>query len=168
MYAAHQAQSGLSVFLAYCICILLGIDHKASVPHQISTMATATTTTTKAVPSKTTLIATKEGQSSTTPPETKRGMVAEGCEASQQWHKDLVENGFAIVKGAIPRERADRYAEEMYEWLESLYACWHLMLRDRSTNAQKVTWVLTGRTLRQSTRTTCPPSPRRECVSTMQ
>ncbi|EKG16767.1 hypothetical protein MPH_05970 [Macrophomina phaseolina MS6] len=31
---------------------------------------------------------------------------------------DLSRDGFAIIKGAIPRERADKYADEMYSWLE--------------------------------------------------
>ncbi|KAL4976871.1 hypothetical protein BDW66DRAFT_150629 [Aspergillus desertorum] len=31
---------------------------------------------------------------------------------------DLARDGFAIVKGAIPRERALKYADEMHSWLE--------------------------------------------------
>lgn len=34
---------------------------------------------------------------------------------------DLIRDGFAVVKGAIPRERADGYAAEMYSFLEDLY-----------------------------------------------
>ena len=33
---------------------------------------------------------------------------------------DLQRDGFAIIKGAVPRERADKYADEMYQWLEDL------------------------------------------------
>lgn len=33
---------------------------------------------------------------------------------------DLQRDGFAIVKGAVPRERADTYAEQMFQWLEDL------------------------------------------------
>lgn len=33
---------------------------------------------------------------------------------------DLARDGFAIVKGAIPREQALKYADEMYSWLENL------------------------------------------------
>jgi hypothetical protein len=33
---------------------------------------------------------------------------------------DLVRDGYAVVKGAIPRERALKYVEEMYDWLEGL------------------------------------------------
>ena len=32
----------------------------------------------------------------------------------------LVRDGFAVVKGAIPRERADAYADQMYTWMEEL------------------------------------------------
>jgi hypothetical protein len=33
---------------------------------------------------------------------------------------DLIRDGFAVIKGAIPRERADGYADEMYKFLEDL------------------------------------------------
>jgi hypothetical protein len=33
---------------------------------------------------------------------------------------ELTRDGFAIVKGAIPKERALKYADEMYSWLEGL------------------------------------------------
>lgn len=36
------------------------------------------------------------------------------------WRDDLIRDGYAIVKGAIPRERADKYAGSMYSWLEGL------------------------------------------------
>jgi hypothetical protein len=36
------------------------------------------------------------------------------------WHRDLIRDGFAVVKGAVPRERADAYANEMFSWLEGL------------------------------------------------
>jgi hypothetical protein len=32
----------------------------------------------------------------------------------------LARDGFAVVKGAIPREKALQYADEMYSWLENL------------------------------------------------
>jgi hypothetical protein len=32
---------------------------------------------------------------------------------------DLLRDGFCVVKGAIPRERADQYAEEMYKYVET-------------------------------------------------
>lgn len=33
---------------------------------------------------------------------------------------DLQRDGFAVVKGAVPRERADQYADQMFKWLEDL------------------------------------------------
>ena len=33
---------------------------------------------------------------------------------------DLQRDGFAIVKGAVPREKADKYADQIYQWLEDL------------------------------------------------
>lgn len=37
------------------------------------------------------------------------------------WRDDLVRDGYAVIKQAIPRERADKYADKMYSWLEGLY-----------------------------------------------
>jgi hypothetical protein len=39
---------------------------------------------------------------------------------------DLIRDGFAVVKGAIPRERADTYADKMFTWLEDLYVSRYL------------------------------------------
>lgn len=36
------------------------------------------------------------------------------------WQDDLIRDGYAVIRGAIPRERADHYVNEMHEWLESL------------------------------------------------
>lgn len=36
------------------------------------------------------------------------------------WRDDLTRDGYAVIKGAIPRERADKYADKMYSWLEGL------------------------------------------------
>lgn len=36
------------------------------------------------------------------------------------WRDDLIKNGYAVIKGAIPRERADKYADAMFSWLEGL------------------------------------------------
>jgi len=33
---------------------------------------------------------------------------------------DLVRDGYAVVKGAVPRERALKYVDAMYDWLEGL------------------------------------------------
>jgi hypothetical protein len=37
------------------------------------------------------------------------------------WRDDLVRDGYAIIKGAIPKERALNYADRMYALAESLY-----------------------------------------------
>ncbi|KAH7074452.1 hypothetical protein BKA63DRAFT_595940 [Paraphoma chrysanthemicola] len=34
------------------------------------------------------------------------------------WRDDLAKDGYAVIKGAIPKERADKYADQMYSWLE--------------------------------------------------
>ena len=36
------------------------------------------------------------------------------------WRDDLARDGYAVIKGAIPRERADQYADKMFSWLEGL------------------------------------------------
>jgi hypothetical protein len=36
------------------------------------------------------------------------------------WRDDLARDGFAVVKGAIPKEKALGYADQMYSWLEGL------------------------------------------------
>lgn len=33
---------------------------------------------------------------------------------------DLIRDGFAVIKGAIPRDRADNYADQLYRFLEEL------------------------------------------------
>ncbi|TLD14964.1 hypothetical protein PspLS_10836 [Pyricularia sp. CBS 133598] len=35
------------------------------------------------------------------------------------WRDDLLRDGYVVVKGAVPRERAEKYAQEMYSWLEN-------------------------------------------------
>lgn len=34
------------------------------------------------------------------------------------WLEDLETSGFAVVKNAVPKDRAARYVESMYGWLE--------------------------------------------------
>jgi hypothetical protein len=41
-------------------------------------------------------------------------------ESFGDFRDDLLRDGFAVVKGAVPRERADNYAEDMFQWLEDL------------------------------------------------
>ena len=33
---------------------------------------------------------------------------------------DLLQNGYAVIKGAVPKDRALKYADQIYEWLEGL------------------------------------------------
>jgi hypothetical protein len=48
-------------------------------------------------------------------------MKVDGTDAKYgDWRDDLARDGYAVIKGAIPRERADRYADKMYSWLEGL------------------------------------------------
>ncbi|EMD67092.1 hypothetical protein GGP41_007027 [Bipolaris sorokiniana] len=35
------------------------------------------------------------------------------------WRDDIIRDGYVVVKGAIPRDRADGYADEMMSWLEN-------------------------------------------------
>jgi hypothetical protein len=39
---------------------------------------------------------------------------------SNDWRADLAKNGYAVVKGAVPKERAEQYANRMHDWLEGL------------------------------------------------
>lgn len=36
------------------------------------------------------------------------------------WRDNLIRDGYAVVKGAVPRERALQYASQMYSLAESL------------------------------------------------
>jgi len=47
-------------------------------------------------------------------------LFAEGHETQPygDWRDDLVRDGVAIVKGAVPAERAAAYTDAMYQWLE--------------------------------------------------
>lgn len=51
-----------------------------------------------------------------------RLLCSESDKVYGDFRDDLSRDGYAIIKGAIPRERADKYADEMYSWLEGLYA----------------------------------------------
>jgi hypothetical protein len=47
--------------------------------------------------------------------------VKDGAKQSYgDFRDDLLRDGYAVIKGAIPRERADKYADAMYSWLEGL------------------------------------------------
>lgn len=36
------------------------------------------------------------------------------------WRDDLLRDGYAVIKGAIPEDRALQYADKMYSLIESL------------------------------------------------
>ena len=36
------------------------------------------------------------------------------------WRDDLIRDGYAVIKGAIPQERVEQYASQMYNLVESL------------------------------------------------
>ncbi|CAF3661325.1 unnamed protein product [Fusarium graminearum] len=72
--------------------------------------ATTTTTTT-----------TQEHPTLTLRPEGLDRIVIDGNDRRYgDWRDDLVRDGYAVIKGAIPRERALSYANRMYGLLESL------------------------------------------------
>jgi hypothetical protein len=49
------------------------------------------------------------------------GMKIDGAQTNYgDWRDDLARDGYVVIKGAIPRERADKYADQMYSWLEGL------------------------------------------------
>jgi hypothetical protein len=41
-------------------------------------------------------------------------------EELEYWQMDMARDGFAIIKGAIPLERNQQYADEMLSYLEDL------------------------------------------------
>lgn len=48
-------------------------------------------------------------------------MRIDGTDAKYaDWRDDLARDGYAVIKGAIPKERADKYADQMFSWLEGL------------------------------------------------
>ncbi len=50
---------------------------------------------------------------------------------------DLLRDGFCVVKGAVPRERADQYAEEMYKYVETFKGGLGFKRDDPSTYLEK-------------------------------
>jgi hypothetical protein len=48
-------------------------------------------------------------------------MRVDGTDANfGDWRDDLARDGYAVIKSAIPKERAEKYADQMYSWLEGL------------------------------------------------
>lgn len=49
-------------------------------------------------------------------------LLVTGKEAPfNDWRDDLVRDGYAVVKGAIPKDRTDGYVNELHSWLEDLF-----------------------------------------------
>jgi hypothetical protein len=36
------------------------------------------------------------------------------------WRADLIRDGYAVIKGAIPKQRAEQYVEQVHDFLESV------------------------------------------------
>lgn len=52
---------------------------------------------------------------------TSKRLFAPGAPASyDDFRDDLLRDGFALVKGAVPRDRAEKYGNEMFQFLEEL------------------------------------------------
>jgi hypothetical protein len=48
-------------------------------------------------------------------------LLVTGKEAPfNDWRDELVRDGYAVVKGAIPKDRTDAYVDELHSWLEDL------------------------------------------------
>ncbi|KAK3671650.1 hypothetical protein LTR78_008383 [Recurvomyces mirabilis] len=66
----------------------------------------------------TTTIQTEQAPPAIRPAQSRRMKVDGSDPVFGDWRDDLVRDGYAVIKGAIPRERADKYADQMYSWLE--------------------------------------------------
>lgn len=58
----------------------------------------------------------------TSKPQSERRLQIDGTSDPSygDWRDDLIRDGYAIIKGAIPRERALSYADRMLSLVESL------------------------------------------------
>jgi hypothetical protein len=55
------------------------------------------------------------------------GMALDGRPTNYNDFRDqLNRDGYAVIKGAIPRDRADRYAHKFLSYIEDLYAPFYL------------------------------------------
>lgn len=82
------------------------------------------------------------------------------------WRDDLARDGYAVIKGAIPQERALQYADKMYSWLEGLYVDSPLLSKNKAHNSPAIL-ALTAMISPLHTRTSYLLSTRRVCASTM-
>lgn len=82
------------------------------------------------------------------------------------WRDDLARDGYAVIKGAIPQDKALQYADKMFSWLEGLYVI-VVLLPKHDTDSSTVTLALTVTILAPLTRTSFLPSTRRACAYIM-
>lgn len=84
-------------------------------------------------------------------------MRIDGTDATfGDWRDDLARDGYAVVKGAIPKERAEKYADQMYGWLEGLSVPTCKIRRDDTSCSQPSATLASIATIpRQFIRTSC-------------
>ena len=78
---------------------------------------------------------------------------------------DLVKDGFAIVKGAIPKERAAQYVDDMQTYLEELCVACRLFCSAQAqadvSTAFAAIWDTSAMTLPRSMKIACRSSTRK-------
>jgi len=66
-------------------------------------------------------MATTQVQTETVASRTAGKILLKGVAPSfGDWRDDLHRDGVAVVKGAVPKERAAEYVSQMHQWLEDL------------------------------------------------
>lgn len=81
--------------------------------------ATSTTTTTTTTTAKPTLLPPVVEYIPTVNP-THKLFNRGPSQRYGDFRDDLIRDGYAVIKGAIPRERADNYAKQFHQFLEDL------------------------------------------------
>lgn len=64
---------------------------------------------------------------------------------TNDWQADLAKNGYAVVKGAVPKERAEDYANRMHQYLEDLYVSHPESRVESIANANQWSWIRSQR-----------------------
>jgi hypothetical protein len=60
---------------------------------------------------------------------------------NNDWQADLAKNGYAVVKGAVPKERAEDYTNRMHQYLEDLYVLSFQFRVESIANARQWSWI---------------------------
>lgn len=60
---------------------------------------------------------------------------------TNDWQADLAKNGYAVVKGAVPKERAADYTNRMHQYLEDLYVLSFPYRVESTANARQWSWI---------------------------